>query len=193
MGAVLEPSFAFRDGRLRSERVGARVRTFELGDSRTRRAISVGGSEHLALPALYPALRRVDVLLGMPGAHVRAVPLATAAIAAAGTLPPVRAALRRALARRAKGSTGGPGEQARSRTGTTVLATAYAAGDRELGAVRLEGVNSYTFGFAMLAWAAETAATHGVGAPGALGPVAAFGLDELEAGVRAAGITRAAR
>ena len=43
----------------------------------------------------------------------------------------------------------------------------------------------------MLAWAASTAATRDIRAPGALGPVAAFGLHELEAGVRAAGIDRA--
>jgi hypothetical protein len=42
----------------------------------------------------------------------------------------------------------------------------------------------------MLAWAASTAATRDVTASGALGPVAAFGLNELEAGVRAAGINR---
>ena len=48
----------------------------------------------------------------------------------------------------------------------------------------------YTFGFEMLAWAATAAAAGKVNAPGALGPVAAFGLHELEAGVRAAGIDR---
>jgi short subunit dehydrogenase-like uncharacterized protein len=93
IGAVLEPSFAFRDGRLRAERIGAHVRNFDLSDSRSRRAISVGGSEHFALPALHPPLQQVDVLLGMPGAHVHYIPLVTALVAAAGTLPPARAAL----------------------------------------------------------------------------------------------------
>jgi short subunit dehydrogenase-like uncharacterized protein len=190
MGAVLEPSFAFRDGRLRTERIGARVAKFDLGDSRRRLAISVGGSEHFTLPALHPPLQQVDVLLGMAGAHVRYVPLITALIAAATTLPPARAALQSVLRRQAKGSTGGPDEPARSRTSSTVLATAYAADGRELSQVRLEGVNSYTFGFEMLASAASTAATRDVSASGALGPVAAFGLKELEAGVSAAGIKR---
>jgi short subunit dehydrogenase-like uncharacterized protein len=190
VGAVLEPSFAFRNGRLTTERIGAHVGKFDLGDSRSRRAISVGGSEHLTLPALHPPLQQVDVLLGMPGAHVRYIPFLTAPIAAAATLPHVRAALHSVLRRRVKGSTGGPDEQARSRTSSTVLATAYAGDGRELSAVRLEGVNSYTFGFEMLAWAASTAAARDVGAAGALGPVAAFGLNELEAGVREAGINR---
>ncbi|MGH2866989.1 MAG: saccharopine dehydrogenase NADP-binding domain-containing protein, partial [Solirubrobacteraceae bacterium] len=89
-GAFLEPSFAFRGGRLRTERVGARVRNFEFGDSRTRLAISVGGSEHFALPALHPKLQEVDVLLGRPGAYVRLMPLVSAAIASATALPPAR-------------------------------------------------------------------------------------------------------
>jgi hypothetical protein len=42
----------------------------------------------------------------------------------------------------------------------------------------------------MLAWAAGTAAARDVSGAVALGPVVAFGLDELEAGVRAAGIER---
>jgi short subunit dehydrogenase-like uncharacterized protein len=94
------------------------------------------------------------------------------------------------LGRQAKGSSGGPDEAARSRSRSAVLATTYTTDGRELNAVRLEGPNSYTFGFEMLAWAASEAAAGNVTAPGALGPVAAFGLHELEAGVRAAGIDR---
>jgi short subunit dehydrogenase-like uncharacterized protein len=189
-GAFIQPSFAFRGGRLRTERIGARVRKFDLGDSRDRLAISVGGSEHLTLPALYQQLQDVDVLLGMAGAYVRYIPLISAVVAGATKLAPARAALESALGRQAKGSTGGPDETARSRGRSTVLATAYTADARERSAVRLDGPNSYTFGFEMLAWAATAAAAGKVNAPGALGPVAAFGLDELEAGVRAAGIQR---
>lgn len=188
--AMLEPSFAFRGGRLGAERIGARVRKFDLGDSLTRFAISVGGSEHLTLPALHPQLQEVDVLLGRPGASARFVPLMSTAIAVATKLPPARAAVQSLLRRQVRGSTGGPDEAARSRTRSTVLATAYASNDRKLKTVRLEGVNSYTFGFNMLAWAAETAATRDINAAGALGPVSAFGLSELDAGVRAAGIER---
>jgi short subunit dehydrogenase-like uncharacterized protein len=190
VGATLEPSFAFRGGRLRAERIGRRVRKFDPGNSRDVLAISVGASEHLTLPALYPSLQEVEVLLGRPGAYVRLMPFVSALIAGATTLAPARAALRTVLERQAQGSTGGPDEEARSRTSSTVLATAYTTDGRELNTVRLEGVNSYTFGFNMLAWAATTAASRDVAAPGPLGPVAAFGLNELEAGVGAAGIER---
>jgi short subunit dehydrogenase-like uncharacterized protein len=190
ISALLERSFGFRGGRLRTERLGARVRKFDLGDSRGRRAISVGGSEHLTLPALHPQLQEVDVLLGMDGAYVRYMPLISAVVAGATTLPPARAALQTVLGRQAKGSTGGPDEAARSRSSSTVLATTYTGDGRELNTVTLQGPNSYTFGFEMLAWAAIAAAAGNVNGPGALGPVAAFGLHELEAGVRAAGIDR---
>jgi short subunit dehydrogenase-like uncharacterized protein len=190
IGALFEPSFGFRAGRLRTERTGARVSKFDLDDSRGRFAISVGGSEHLTLPALYPQLQYVDVLLGMGGAHVRFMPLISGVAAGASKLPPARAALEGVLGRQAKGFTG-PDEAARSRTRSAVLATACTADGRERSAVRLDGPNSYTFGFEMLAWAATAAAAGNVTSPGALGPVAAFGLRELEAGVRAAGISRA--
>jgi short subunit dehydrogenase-like uncharacterized protein len=188
--ALLEPSFAFRGGRLRAERLGARVTKFDLGDSRARLAISGGSSEHLTLPSLYPQLQDVDALLGMDGAYVRYMPSISAVVAGMRAVPPARAALEAVLGRQAKGSTGGPGEAARSRTSSTVLATAYTGGGRELNTVRLEGVNSYTFGFGMLAWAAIEAAAGKVNGHGALGPVAAFGLQGLEAGVRAAGLDR---
>jgi short subunit dehydrogenase-like uncharacterized protein len=190
VSALLEPSFACRGGRLRTERLGARVRKFDLGESRTRLAISVGASEHLTLPALHPNLQDVDVLLGMDGAYVRYMPVISAVVVGATKLPPARAALQAVLGRQAQGSTGGPDEAARSRSSSAVLATAYAADGRELNTVRLEGVNTYTFGFEMLSGAAMAAAAGNVKGPGALGPVAAFGLNELETGVRAAGIER---
>jgi short subunit dehydrogenase-like uncharacterized protein len=190
IGAFLQPSFAFRGGRLRTERTGARARKFDLGDAGEQLAISVGGSEHLTLPGLHPQLQEVDVLLGRAGGYVRYMPLLSAVVSGTTRLPPARAALEAVVERRVKGSTGGPDDSARSRSSSTVLATAYAADGRELNTVRLEGVNSYTFGFQMLAWAAITAAARGVSAAGALGPVDAFGLHELEAGVRGAGIDR---
>jgi short subunit dehydrogenase-like uncharacterized protein len=190
IGAFLQPSFAFRGGRLRAERTGARVRQFDLGQPGKQLAVSVGSSEHFTLPPRHPQLQEVDVLLGRPGASVRYMPLISAVVAGITSLPPARSALEAVVARRVKGSTGGPDEAARSRTSSTVLATAYAADERELTTVRLDGVNSYSFGFQMLAWAAITAATKDVGAAGALGPVDAFGLQGLQEGVRGAGIDR---
>src|SRR5688500_6407725 len=49
LGVLLEPGYAFTGGRLVTEPAGARLWRFEVG-GRTRRGLSVGGSEHLTLP-----------------------------------------------------------------------------------------------------------------------------------------------
>ena len=54
----------------------------------------------------------------------------------------------------------------------------------------LAGPEAYGFTAEMLAWGATRAAEAGVGGTGALGPVQAFGLDELTAGAAEAGLVR---
>ena len=61
-GAMIEPAFVWRDG-IRTERGAIRRRSFDVGGKR-REAISVGSSEHFALPRLHPGLREVNVYLG---------------------------------------------------------------------------------------------------------------------------------
>jgi short subunit dehydrogenase-like uncharacterized protein len=87
-----------------------------------------------------------------------------------------------------QGSTGGPGEEARSRSGSQIVGIAYDAAGRPLSEVHLKGVDGYTFTGAMLAWAAERAAGGGLKGTGALGPVEGFGLEALVGGVAEAGI-----
>jgi short subunit dehydrogenase-like uncharacterized protein len=189
--SIVEPSFAYRDGRLRTERTGARVRTFELTDGKQRRGVTVGGSEHFGLPAIHPTLRDVDVTLGMAGSLTPAMPVVSGVISATTKVPPARAALRAALGRLAPGSTGGPDAETRARGGSTVVAEALSASGAILQRVQLDGVNGYTFTADILAWGAMTAAADGVEGTGALGPVSAFGLERLEAGARQAGLARA--
>ena len=191
IGAALEPSFAFRGGRLRSERTSARARGFVVDPDTTRWAMSVGGTEHFALPALYPGLRDVDVLLAAPGlTATRAMPVLSLALAAATRVGPLKNGLQTLVERRIEGSTGGPDAAARARSSSVIIAEAFSAsGDMEA-RTRLEGVNAYTFTGIVIAWAAATVAAGGLRGTGALGPVAAFGLDELATGVAAAGLRR---
>ncbi len=191
--AAIEPSFAYHGGRLRSERTGAHVRTFELEPGKERRGVSVGGSEHFGLPAVHPTLRDVQVILGMAGSLTPAMPLITGVTSTALKLPPLRAGARAALGRLAKGSTGGPDEEARAHSSVTVVAEAFDDSGSLLTTVRLDGVNAYTFTADILAWGAATAAAEGVDGAGALGPVEAFGLDGLRAGVAEAGLQPAER
>ena len=58
--------------------------------------------------------------------------------------------------------------------------------------VHVTGADAYDFTASFLAWAARRAAGAGVEGTGALGPVAAFGLDALEQGCAEAGLTRLA-
>jgi short subunit dehydrogenase-like uncharacterized protein len=188
-GVMLEPSFAWRDGRLVTERGGARGRGFTV-DGATRKALSVGSSEHFGLPASFPALREVDVYLGWFGGATDAVRTFSLGASLLTRVPGVRPALNAVLQRAVRGSTGGPDEEARAGSGATVVAEASDARGQVLSTVRLDGVNGYDFTAGMLAWGAHAASAGRLHGAGALGPVEAFGLDALTEGSRSAGIER---
>ncbi len=189
--ALTSPAFAFRGARIVTERGAKRVARFEVRPGRWKPGISVGSSEHFALPRLAPNLRDVDVYLGWFGPASRPLQVMSAVNAPLLRIPGVAAAIKGLGARVVKGSTGGPDEAARAASGSLVFATAYDSVGNELASVRLSGVNGYTFAADILAWGAVTAAEGGLRGVGALGPVDAFGLQELEDGARGAGITRA--
>jgi short subunit dehydrogenase-like uncharacterized protein len=186
--ALLAPSYAWRDGRLVTERGAARMRSFDL-DGRARAGISVGTSEAFALPREHPALREVNVYLGWFGPAARPMTLLSPGLDLFRRIP-VAGDLPRALARRfVTGSSGGPDGTSRARSGSHIVAIAYSGGGAQLARVDLTGVNGYDFTGRILAWGAQRALEGGLLSAGALGPVDAFGLDELEAGVAEAGIS----
>jgi short subunit dehydrogenase-like uncharacterized protein len=188
-GMMLEPSFAWRGGQLVDERGAARLRSFEVR-GRQRPGVSVGSSEHFALPRVAPGLREVDVYLGWFGAMSRPMQALAFGTSAITRIPGARDGLGRAMGRLVKGSTGGPDAKARAKSGSHVVAIASDAGGRSLAEIHLEGPNGYTFTADMLAWGAATAMEKGFGGTGALGPVDAFGLDALRTGCAEAGLTR---
>jgi short subunit dehydrogenase-like uncharacterized protein len=189
-GMLTEPAYAFRDGRLVSERTAKDLRHFDL--DRRRPAVSIGASEQFALPRAHPGLRDVGVWLGWFGPASRQVQLLSGATALATKVPGVRGAITSSAARLVHGSTGGPGAAARARARSRVVAIASDASGTGLATVRVEGASPYDFTAEMLAWAAARAAGGGLLGAGALGPVDGFGLDELERGVAQAGIARTA-
>ena len=153
-------------------------------------AVSVGASEAYAVPRLQPGLLEVNTYLGWFGGFSRMVQIQSAALSAIARIPGSRTLLDRATGALVRGSTGGPAAEERARHGSYVVGTAYDAAGRELAEVRLEGVDGYTFTARFLAWAAQRAASEGFNGTGALGPVDAFGLEQLEEGVAIGGITR---
>jgi short subunit dehydrogenase-like uncharacterized protein len=188
-GVFLEPSFAWRGGRIITERGGARGRSF-LVDGRTRKAISAGSSEHFGLPQTFPELQEVDVYLGWFGGASDALRAVSLGLSVATRVPLVREVLGEVVGRTVKGSSGGPDAEARAASGSVIVAEACDGADRVLGRAHLAGVNGYDFTAGMLAWGARAAAGGRLQGTGALGPVAAFGLQALSEGARSAGIER---
>jgi short subunit dehydrogenase-like uncharacterized protein len=183
-GVLTSPGFTWRGGSLVNERCGARTRTWTVGGAQVP-SMTLGSSEAITLPRSYPQLAAVDVYQGGLGA---ATPLAaqvgrTASIPGA---PRIINALSGALAR---SSTGGPDATTRSRAGTHVCAIASSRAGHVLSKVVLRGPNVYDVTADLTAWAAQRAAAGEVHGAGPLGPVQAFGLDDLRAGHRAAGMT----
>lgn len=189
VGAALDPGFAFRNGRIVTERGAARVRSFAV-DGRPRAAVSVGGVEHFALPAAYPQLRDVDVYLGWAGPLARAVQAGSLATSVVTRLPGTRNVLQ-AAGERLVALTGSPEPGTTPGGSSWVAAIAYGSGGEELAEVHLSGTDGYDFTAGFIAWAARRAASAGVEATGAIGPLQAFGLEVLEKGAAEAGLQRA--
>ena len=183
VGVLSKPGFTFEDGEIRSERSAKRVHTFDAAGKQLS-GISLGGTEHFSLPRLYEGLRDVEVYLGWFGPLSR--PLQVASLV--GEVPGVKPAVASIASRFVKGSTGGPDEQERSKSGSRVVAEAYGEGDGPLAQVVLEGPNGYTFTGEFMAWAAQRTAAMPPAGQGALGPAEAFGLRDLEAGCAEVGL-----
>ena len=188
VGASLEEGHAFRGGSLRTVRTAERVRSFTVRD-RERAAVSVGGAEHLGLPAAYPRLQEVNVYLGWFGPFARPMQAGALVGSVATRLPGVREALQFAgerLVALAEGPEAGTTPGGHSH----IVAQAYDASGRQRSEVQLSGGNWYAFTADFMAWAARATAAGRVKGAGALGPVEAFGLAELERGCAAAGLSR---
>jgi short subunit dehydrogenase-like uncharacterized protein len=184
VGVTFTDAFAYRDGRLTTVRSAERVRSFDV-QGRRREAVSVGGAEHFGLPAAYPELSEVNVYLGWFGPLARPLQAGTLVGEYVAKLPFARAAMQ-FWAEQAAALLRGP-EAGTTPGGTSwIAAEAYDAGGAKLSEVHLSGVDAYDFTASFIAWAAR----HPVLGTGALGPVEAYGLEALEQGAAAAGVTR---
>jgi hypothetical protein len=108
--------------------------------------------------------------------------------AAVTKIPGVRSAIGALSSRFVTGSSGGPDAAARASSRSIICAVSYDRGGKQLSSVRLNGPNGYDLTAAFLAWGAEQVAAGKVSASGALGPVQAFGLDELTAAAASYGL-----
>jgi short subunit dehydrogenase-like uncharacterized protein len=184
VGVLVDESHTFRDGAVRATRTAERVRSFTV-KGKDRDAISIGGSEQLALPASYPALREINVYLGWFGALSRPLQAASLAGSLATKVPGARA-LMKAAGDRVVGMSGGAGGPEPGSGVSWVVGQAYDADGAQLAEVQLSGPEPYALTASLIAWAAQQP----VEATGAIGPVEAYGVEALEAGCAAAGLTR---
>jgi hypothetical protein len=142
------------------------------------------------MPGLAPSLREIGVHLDWfgpltPWAH-RLAPLS----GLTGQLPGAERVARR-LAGFIGSRVGVAPSHATLASARTYTVAEVRSGSGELvSRVQLSGPEAYGFTAEMLAWGAMTAAENGVHGTGTLGPVQAFGLDELTAGAAEAGLAR---
>jgi hypothetical protein len=184
VGATLDDSHAYREGRVRGVRPAERVRSFVVA-GKQREAISVGGAEHFGLPASYPGLREVNVYLGWFGLLARPLQAGSFVGEFVRRIPLAQPAMRM-TGERVLGLVSGPAAGTTPGGRSWIAAEAYDGAGRLLSEVHLAGVDGYEFTASFMAWAAQQP----VSGVGALGPVEAYGVDRLVEGARVAGLDR---
>jgi short subunit dehydrogenase-like uncharacterized protein len=174
---VGEPAYAWRGGRLVSERAAARVRRFPASGGALA-GISIGGSEHLFLPHTYPQLRDVDVYLGWAGKRSRLVQVGSAVGSPLTRLLGASGVLDRVTSRFVRGSTGGPSASDRSQVLTRVIAHAVDDDGAVLARCELRGPNPYDLTASLLQLTARRMRDGEIKPPaGVLGPAELLGVD----------------
>lgn len=186
VGVLLEPGYAWRSG-IETEAPGRRTRRFRTPDG-TKSGLSIGSSEHFALPRSYPTLHEVNTYLGWFGPFAPAISLAAGPTQWFARSRLLRDGMRKLSAALAGRSGLGPESAALERAETYAIGEAYDADGRLLTRVKLRGPNGYPLTGGLLAWASGRAATKGVAGTGALGPVEAFGLGDLREGAEMVGL-----
>ena len=187
MGATLDPGVFFARGSKRVKFGVAKVRRFTVQGAR-KPAAAVPGSEHLALPQSYAQLRDINTYLGWFGAVSYLMPLLVLLQAVLFKIPGYRALLAIFAHRFGRSDGRGPDANLRTKTGSYVIAEVYSEAGEELSQSVLQGANPYDFTAEILAWGAAQGQKQGFIATGALGPVAAFGLESLIQGCTEAGL-----
>lgn len=187
LSLVAEPGFEWHGGRLVAQRWARRLRSFDVA-GRPHHAVSVGGSEHIALPRQFSRLCEVNVYLGWLGSLSPALRIASPIIALALRRPTVRRAAQR-LVQAVADSRGAPSAEHLAEIGSRTVAVAYDAGGNEVSRAVVRGPELYGATAELLAWGAVRAAAGELRGTGALGPVEAFGLEAVREGCASAGLT----
>ncbi|MEI6446964.1 MAG: saccharopine dehydrogenase NADP-binding domain-containing protein [Actinomycetes bacterium] len=190
VGALLSPGFEWRDGSISVTYGAGSERNFRT-TSGQRTGLSIGASEHFAIPRLDPGIKDVGAYLGWFGSKTAPARYGSIAVGQIARLPGVRKGLTAAASKLVPGSTGGPTESERARTGSLAVAEAIGADGKVLSHVELRGPNAYELTASFLAWAGLKLSGESPKELGAIGPVEAYGLQALADGCAAAGLVEA--
>lgn len=144
--------YAFRGGELIDVPKADRKIEFDF-DGTVRTAVSIGSTEHFALPRLAPQLTEVNAGLGWFGDDV-----------AAGEDP----------------AQAGPDDDKRGRARTRVVAVARDSDGNELARVDVDGPNPYDLTGLLMAHYANAALRNELTGEGVLDPIEAVGLDRFK-------------
>lgn len=184
------PRFAFEAGSLHESRAIPPTTSFTTADGKERNALAITGSEQFFLPRMFPRVTNVDVFLGWAGKATTALAVGGAATSALTRAPVIGKAAKGALARIDSGVTGtGPTAERRAKSSCCVVARASDGVGRVLAEAELRGPDPYELTADLLAWAAAMAAVGRINGTGALGPLDAFTLNELQDACARMGLT----
>jgi short subunit dehydrogenase-like uncharacterized protein len=187
LGMLLEPGFAWDGGRLVTEPAGSRAWRFDVA-GRTRRGLSVGGTEHLTLPGLAPTLQEVGVYLDWFGPATALAHRLAPVTPWLARLPGAPAGMTRLADLVGRRFAEAPTTSGQTRT--HVVAEVRDAAGHRVSRVQLAGPDPYAMTADLLAEGALRAAAGEVRGAGALGPVQGLGLAELTSAAATAGLTR---
>jgi short subunit dehydrogenase-like uncharacterized protein len=187
-GALLEPGFEWSDGRLVTKRGAANARSFETSNG-VLSGISIGASENITLPRVHSELKAVRTYLGWVGPRTKPVQIFSAGLSAAVKVPGVKPGLTALMGRVLPGSTGGPSDDERARSGSLVVAETFDAADRLISRVELSGPNGYDLTADFLAEAGIALAHNTPPTRGAIGPLELMGLEGLTEACARAGLS----
>lgn len=185
--AMADPGQMWQAGRLIEQVSGVKLRGFQV-EGKELLGISISSSEHYSLPRIFPELKDVNVYLGWYGKRSRDLQRAAKVQAVLRKIPGVKSVLR-SLALRVPASRGqGPNAETRAKAKSLIVAESFNAAGKLLARTELFGANGYSFTGEMLTWLANSILQGKLQACGTLGPVEAFGLDQLSQGCREAGL-----
>jgi len=185
--AMFEPGLYYSNRHLSEAYTDGKVRNFVLNGV-SRSAASVPSSEHLALPNSYPSLSEINTYLGWFGAASNFLPIAAKFQSLLFKIPGYKTGLEKLLNLVSSSQGKGPNAIQRDQCGSHVVALAYDKLGRQVSRAELIGANPYSYTADMLAWGADYLLSNEVKTFGALGPIEAFGLDNLIAGCKQAGL-----